>query len=385
MPSSAQSPHQRAGSAGRLVRSLVLLAVLIPVTVLFVQVQRATGEQKAFAEKERHGVAYLASLWQLTLALSQAQTAAVAGRAPAGPQALARAVAATTQVDDRFGDELGSHDRWSALRGKIDALPRTFTDAAAAYTAHTQAAEMLLALFGRVRETSGLIRDPDADAYFLEDAAAEELPEVTVAAGRLADLTIVAPTRPASERTQQIATLAVVRSAFTDPAGDLADDLRSAVDSTESRSLSGNLLSRLDLFQRSMDAFGAASAPGADQLVPNQAPLASAQADLHRAAADLGTTIYTELDELIVTRIRDLDRRQRAAVAALALAVLLVATPVVLTYVPLRRRALDQRPPAEPQPVAAPVERPLVSTPAGLRSETDGAGLPGWGRSGDPR
>jgi hypothetical protein len=369
-------------------RAVVLVAVMIPVTILFVQVHRTAAEKKSFSEKERHGIEYIVSLWQLTLALTDAQSAMVAGRAPADG-AVARAVAATGRIDQRLGGELRTHDRWAGLRAKIESLrDRGLGDSTAAYTAYTEASEMLLALYARVRENSELIRDPDADAYFLEDAGAEELPQATVAAGRLADLTLIAPTRPQADRTNTIATLTVVRTAVTDPAGDLTDDLRSAVDGTESRTLSGNLLSRLDLFQRGMDKLAAVSAPGADEIAPDSAPVSSARTEMQGAAADLGDTIYTELDGLIANRIDDLDGQQRFALAILGLAVLLVLGSAILIYFPRRRTGPDERPSADPPKAAAPVRRPLVTTaaiPGGSaapEAETNGAGQPGWGRSG---
>lgn len=381
MSSSAMASRRRAGSAGRLVRSVLLVAVLIPVTVLFVQVYQDAAEQKSFAEKERHGVTYLASLWQLTLALTEAQAGAVAGRL-VDPEALPQAVAALDQIDDRLGGELRTHDRWRTLREKIDELRTSrFTNASAAYTGYTEAAEMVLGLFRKVRESSQLIRDPDADAYFLEDAVAEELPEATVAASRLADLTLMAPSRPQSERITMVATLAGVRTAVTSPAGDLAGDLRSAVDNTQSRSLSGSLLGRLDLYQRSMDRFTAVSAPGAAEVAPDATPLLAARTELHAAAAALGETIFAELDDLLVARIEGLQRRQWYAIATLALAVVLIAVPVALTYLARQRGGPQEPPPAEPGlPAAGPVRRPLVTTSAGTGTDAGGGEQPGWGR-----
>jgi hypothetical protein len=372
---------------GRLVRTVVLVALLVPVSVLFVNVHAASAEKQSFADKERHGVQYLASLWQLTLALTDAQSATVAGRAPAQPNAISEAVAAISQVDDRLGDELRTHERWAGLRTKIEVLPKGATsDTSAAYTSYTEAAELLLALFAKVREESGLIRDPDADAYFLEDAVAEELPEATIAAGRLADLTLLAPTRPPSDRINTIARLIVVRTAVTDPAGDLADDVRSAVDGAKSRTLSGQLLSRLDLFERSMDKFTAVSAPGATEIAPDAAPVSSARTEMQGAAADLGDTILTEVDGLIVTRIDALKREQRFATGTLALAVLLVLVLIALTYLPSRRTGPDEQLPTEPGPPAAgAVRRPLVTTSAGSGLDADSVGQPGWGLSGAAR
>lgn len=378
----AQSSRRRVEGARRLVRSLVLVAVLIPVTILFVQLRNATGEERSVAEKERHGVTYLTALWQLTVALTDAQAAAVAGRGPTDAEALTKAVAAVGRIDERLGDELRSHDRWGGLRTRIEALPDRFADPSAAYTAYTATTEMLLGLFAKVRETSDLIRDPDGDAYFLEDAAAEELPEATIAAGRLADLSLIAPSRPQSQRIATIATLTAVRTAVIDPAGDLAQDLRSAVDSTKSSTLSGNLLGRLDLYQRSMDNFAAVSAPSANEVAPPAAPVGQARTEVQAAAAGLGETMYAELGRLVATRIDRLADRQRSTLATLALAVLLVVTPIAVMYLPRRRTRADEQPPAEPQSqLTGPVRRPLVSTSAGAGS----TGQPGWGRSGAAR
>lgn len=334
----SQSSRLWTGTGGRLVRSVLLAALLIPVTILFTQVRQDAADKESFAERERHGVAYLSVLWRLTLAVTDAQSAAVAGRAPAG-DAVARAVRATGEVDERLGDELRTHERWAALRAKIEALPgRDLADPAAAYAAYTEVTDLVLALFGKVRENSELIRDPDADAYYLEDAGAEELPEAVVAAGRLADLAVLAPTRPAADRTTTIAELTVAHSEVTDPAVDLTEDLRSAVDGTESRTLSGNLLSRLDLFQRGMDNLTAVSAPDQSRLMPDPGPVSTARAAMQDAAADLGETIFTELDGLIANRIDDVNGEQRRTLVTLLLAVLLVVVPILAMFVRIRPR-----------------------------------------------
>jgi hypothetical protein len=397
--SSAQSSQRRAGRAGRLVRTLLLLAVLAPACLLFVNVYDTAAAEESSATRERHGVEYLTSLWRLTLVLTDTQSAIVAGRAPADPAILGRAVAETGQVDERLGDELRTRDRWSGLRAKIEALPQApVADASAAYTGYTEASELLLALIARVREYSGLIRDAQADAYFLADAVARQLPATTTAAGRLADLTLLAPTRPRSEQINTIARLTVVRTAMTDPAEDLAEDLRSAVDGSQRRTLSDNLLRRLDLFQRAMDAYAAASAPAATEVVPDFAPVGGARAELQSAAAELGSAILVELDGLLAGRLAGAEREQWYARGTLAAAVLLVLVLIALVYRPRPpARPRDEPPstePAEAQPAAGAVRRPLVTTSAGpgLAAGPAGPGAAagrdapaGWGRSGAAR
>lgn len=330
-----QSPRGLAGAGGRLVRTLLLVAVLVPVTVLFVQVRQAADEKQSFADSERHGVEYLSALWRLTLALADAQSNAVAGRTPAA-DAITRAVDETGGVDQRLGDELRTQERWAGLRAKIEALPDRNLTGAAAYDGYSEVTDLALALFGKVRENSQLIRDPDADTYFLQDAGAEELPEAVIAAGRLADLAVLAPGRPVAERTTTVAGLIVARSAVTDPAGDLTEDLRSAVDGTQSRTLSGNLLNRLDLFQRGMDNLAAVSAPTGGRLAPDPVPVNSARTEMHGGAADLGETIFTELDNLITDRVDGVRSQQRLTLAAFVVAVLFVLAAITTRYLPSR-------------------------------------------------
>lgn len=320
-------------------RSLLALAVLVPVGVLFGQLWQEQSDRLSFAAKERNGIEYLTTLSQVTTALTDAQSDAIAG-SKVDETALARAVDAASAVDARLGDDLRTHDRWSGVRAKIEALP---TPASASkedlYTAYSEAADLLLALYGKVRENSQLIRDPEGDTYFLQDGAAEELPESVVAAGRFADLVALAGSQPANERAQAIAELTGARQSVLDPASDLADNLQSAVDSTDSRTMGGNLLSRLDRFRRGMDVLansagsltGRATLPRADQL-------AAARAEVQTAATELSNSILAELDLLIEDRISGLKTDRWLALGTLAVAVLLAVTPAAIGIADGRKR-----------------------------------------------
>lgn len=327
------------GASGRpaVLRSLLALAVLIPVGVLFVQLWQGQSERLSFAAKERHGIEYLTSLSQVTTALTDAQSTAVAGRA-VDRTALTRAVDATSAVDERLGDELRTRERWSGLRVKIEALPAN-GDPGNLYSAYGEVTDLLLALYGKVRENSQLIRDPEGDTYFLQDGAAEELPEAVIAAGQFTDLAVISARRPASERTAAIAELTAAREGVLDPAADLADDVQSAVDSTDSRTMGGNLLTRLDRFRRSMDSLatsagaldGQAGLPRADQLT-------AARSEVQAAASDLSIAVLAELDVLIEDRVAGLDVQRAISLGTLAVVVLLAATPTLAALLGRRRR-----------------------------------------------
>lgn len=387
MSSSSLHSRQPAGMAVHIARSLILIATLIPVTVFFVRLYTISGEEKSLAERERHGVEYLSSVWQLTLSLVEAQSAVVGGTQPADAGAVAASVAAVDLIDQRLGAELRTHDRWAALRTKIKPLPAGPTrNATAAYTAYTQTTEQLLGLYAEIRQHAGLIQDPDVDAFFLQDAITEQLPRMLIAAGRLTDLTHLAGARSADDETTTITNFTVVRNAVTGPAQDLSDDLQSAVDGARSRTLSGTLLSQLETFGRRMDAFTAASAPGAGEVLPRPAQVDDARTGLQFAAADLGNAILLELDGLFGDRIGSRELRQWWAVAAYAVAVLLVATGVALPsasrYLGRRRGDVPARAATDPdeRPIG-PVGRPLVTTSVGPGVPATGGGRPAAGRS----
>jgi hypothetical protein len=315
--------------------SLLGLAVLIPAAILFGQAWQGQSDRISFAERERHGIEYLTTLGQVATALTDAQSAAVAGRA-VDRNALTRAVDATSSVDDRLGDELRTRERWSGLRVKIEALPAAATgEPAARYAAYGEATDLLLALYGKVRENSQLIRDPEGDTYFLQDGAAEELPEAVVGAGQFTDLVVIAAGLPAAERSAAVGELTAARQGVLDPAGDLADDLQSAVDSTQSRTMGGNLLSRLDRFRRAMDTLAASVSTEAGTPGRTDANrLAATRTEVQTAASDLSAAILAELDVLIEQRIDGLWRQRWVSVGTMVLAVLLATIPPVF----LRRR-----------------------------------------------
>ncbi|MFI6762805.1 hypothetical protein ACIBF5_27095 [Micromonospora sp. NPDC050417] len=393
---------------------LLATALLVPVVVLFMQVHRSTDADRAFAKREQHGVEYLRSLGHVTVALLDAEAAAVAGR-PTSAEPLDRAVTDMTVVDVRLGDELLARERWVGLRAKIDALPNpgdgkvdnTLT------TAYSEATDLLLALYNKVRDFSGLARDPDADSYYLQDSAAEELPEALVYNSRLANLALLASSRGAAERDRAMVELGAARSAALSPAGDLIDGLIAAAEQAESRNLSSELLSAIDAFQGATETLttatavsnvpttskpapsGAGAKPGnstgpkpAESAGTNERPagtnerpagangrpagtsgnaqdvgpvldvagIGSARDAAQTAATSLSTIIYGELDMQLAARVDDLDRRLRLSFGMAIAAMLLTLGAVVavgVTHTRRRRRGLTEQGEGSPVPSLA--------------------------------
>jgi hypothetical protein len=359
---------------GSLLLPLLAVTVLVPTAILFTQARDVQSEKESFAKSERNGVEYLRSLYQLTTALMDAESAAVAGtKVPT--DALNRAVAATTAVDERLGNDLRTRDRWASLQAKLAALPSiNGKDGETVYANYGEAANLLLSLYGKVRENSELIRDPDADSYFLEDAAAEELPQSVIAASRLTDLAVIAPKRPDAQKVSTIGDLAGAKGDVTSPVGDLTEDLNAAVTGTSSSSLSGNLLSRLDLYQRTMDKLVAATAPlGDGSATVDTKTLSGLRSDVQDAGTDLSGALYTELDDLIGNRLDDLAGQRRTSYLAMIAAILLALAAIATSVLYGRRQRR-----ATPQPAPASAGQPAIG---GLAAEAPGLhrGVsPGW-------
>ncbi|MGK5743120.1 hypothetical protein [Micromonospora sp. URMC 103] len=322
---SVPASRVRPRPTGRALPLLLVVALLAPLGVLFQQTWRLTDDDRSHAARERSGVEYLRALGPVTAALVDAQSAAVAGRSASGT-ALTEAVETAAAVDARIGDELRSRERWAGLRAKLEALrDRAPTDPEAAFGAYGEVTDLLLDLHRKVRESSGLVRDPESDSFFLQDAVGRQLPEAMVAAGRLTDLATLAARRSTDDRAPALADLAALRVAALGPAGTLVDDLRAAVDSSESTDLGGSVLTPLDTYQRAVEALAAASAPTRAGAV-DPAPVAGARLDAHAAAEQLQPVILAELDALLAARVDRLDRDRWLAVGAAVVAVLLLAT-----------------------------------------------------------
>jgi hypothetical protein len=390
MTDAAQRARPGPYSLGLVLPLLLVAALLVPVAVLFGQNRQAIEDARTFAGRERHGVEYLRALGQVTIALVDAQSAAVAGR-PASWEAMTRALRDTGAVDARLGAELRTRERWTGLRAKIETLPAADpAGAERSYLAYGEASDLLLDLYGKVRESSGLVRDPQEDLFHLQDAVAEDLPEALIRAGRLADLAGIAPSRRPADQIRTIGELTLARSATQSSASDLVNDLVAAVGSTQSSNLGAKLLSHLDAYQRATETLAAGAAlagtpagrpppagstaggakpagnqatagnqpAGATVAVVDAARVAAARSSAQSAATELSVIISAELDLLLDARIDDLANRRGFAFGAAALALLLVSALATVLIVSARRRTPRQHPPADGHPPRTEHTRP---------------------------
>ncbi|MDG4822510.1 hypothetical protein O7635_11680 [Asanoa sp. WMMD1127] len=368
------APRSRARSGAQSVLlSILVLALLVPTAVLFAQTWRSEGDKARATERELDGVAYLRTLQPVGQALANVQSAAVAGK-PAPREAVITAVLAHDATDARLGATLRTTDRWTGIRSRLDALRNapTGADPVEMIRGFREIGDLVLALYAKVRVESGLVHDPDGDAFNLQNSAAGELPVAVIAAGRLADAAALAlkaraqaPTgQPATpeqlaQQAQLLTELTAARVTLFDASARVVDDLRSAVDSTESRTLGSNLLSRLDNFQRASDNMAAmfasipAAASSGQSGLSDLSIIDLARGGLQTAAGELSTAILSEVEGLLDARADEIDRSRLLAAGAAALAVLLAIGFFVALFLggrPRRARATGPFPDSDPAP-----------------------------------
>ena len=148
-----------------------------------------------FSSKELLGVEYSRAIFPLIDLAQQlrrdASTAAASGTAPATlaevQAKLKTAQAALADVDKRLGGDLTTAKPYAEVQKAYAATEsaKTLTEVFDAHTAHIQA---LIALLSSVADASNLSLDPDADSYYLVDAALFRIPDIVESSGKLRGL-----------------------------------------------------------------------------------------------------------------------------------------------------------------------------------------------------
>lgn len=363
----AQVMPARHSAARRSVLSRVVLAVafLAPLVMLFVQVWQTDSDKVATAQAEKDGLQYLSALQPVISAVADTASVAVGGGKPSF-DIVDQAVLTASDVDDQVGGELQAHVLWAQARSDIANLhgqtfdPRTTVSKFGAVTSE------LMALADKVRQVSGLIRDPDPDTYFLEDAAANQLPASIIFAGQYGDYAHIGLTSAGPEVAGDNANIIASRTALLTASDNLGTDVQAAVDATASRSLSADLLAKLDAYRLAIDGLAPAQIPQAGHFSDqDNAQAAADRATVVNAATALGGAMYAALSTLLDARLSSVDGHRWMLVAVLGVGVLVAVMPLVLLLVrrsskvvralPVTERRADDppsRPGAQPEPAS---------------------------------
>ncbi|MET8147557.1 hypothetical protein ACIBSW_06490 [Actinoplanes sp. NPDC049668] len=318
--------------------AVLTVLILVPAAILFARVWGTLSDERDSTELEKQGVEYVAALAPLVSSLAEAQSSALAGVA-AAPGSLNAAVNGVAAVDQRLGQTLGTRERWTDLRDKIDKLPKAPSSPLLVFQAHVEVTDLALALYNTVRDNSELARDPDNDISHLQQAVAVDLPAAVVQVSRMGDLSQLVAEATPQLRTQLAPQFGAAVQSVNSTVNSLTDNLQAAVDDTGSTTLSGELVSGLDSFRRGVESLTRGANPGG---VPNTATMATAQSQLQVSLANLSGIVSREMTALLDDRTDDLDSQALVALAAAGAAVLLIAAAVVTTLTGRNRRGPEQ-------------------------------------------
>jgi hypothetical protein len=320
---------------------ILTVLVLVPTAVLFGRVWQENSHQRTQTDLEKKGVEYITALTPLISALAEAQSSAVQG-VSTPPDSLKTAVAKVAAADASLGDDLKTKERWADLSAKIGKLPKTTGGAYAVLTAHTEVADLALALYSAVRRNSQLNRDPDSDLNSLQQAVAIDMPTTVVRVGRMGDDANLLQTADAKTRAVLGVQFGQEVLAVQDSVNSLTENLQAAVDDTNSPSLSGSLVSTLDSFRRGVESMTRGANPGG---IPNVATMSTAQTALQTALNALAGVTLKEMAKLLEDRSDSLNYRRTEAIVMGLLAILLVLGAIVW---PLIGRRRETEPPYQP-------------------------------------
>ena len=345
-----------------ILRGLLAVALLVPVTVLFGPVWQSKTRQSSAITLERRGVTYLRALIPLTLTLSNAESIAVAGE-PVDFNVVDRALAAVAAVDRSPGVSGGAHSRFTGLSTKVQQLrTHKFTTPSDAYNTFSVVTALALGLAEEVRAESGLISDPAADVYFLEDGAARQMPISIVAAGQYGDLVAIEIEQSFAARQTTIGQSAAARAVILNAATLLGEDVQKAVDARPSETLTGDLPAKLDQFRLAIDSLVPPAA------LPNQQPspidfsmALNDKARVEAAATQLSSAMLDPIDRLLTERADTTRTAEELALSAYVLTVLLALLPLLIGL-NHRRRARRQ------------LSDGLAASPAAPSGRHDGTG-----------
>jgi hypothetical protein len=197
----------------------------------------------------------------------------------------------------------------------------------------------VLALAQEVRQESGLIRDQEADVYYLEDGATWQLPSSVVTAGRYGDLVAIAIGQSASQRQETIGQIAFERASILGSAQTLDDDVRLAVEATASRTLSVDLLAKMNRFRLAIDSLvPPASMPNQIPSTADRSLALSDKAKVQQAATDLSDAMLNASESLLGGRASDISNGKLLAILTYVLAILIALAPVTIAGVTRRRK-----------------------------------------------
>jgi hypothetical protein len=323
--------------------TICALAIVALVGTIVRQSAQTNSTAAALVDTESDGATSLHPMLALLGALVEAQSAAVGDASMVGPTTdVNNALNQISGLDPSYGRRLETDSTVTDLTGKVQALLAQHLTGRAAYDGYSGLVTLSADLMRRTADTSHLIHDPEADAYFVMSAAVVQLPDALINAGRAADLVAMGGGKALTGGDGVSA--AVARYNVANAADQVSVGLHQSVDNTASAGLGSDIAGRLDAFMAAAAAF--APPTMLQQLLlamTNPATFTTDADNVHRSALSLAHFLISELQQLLAARAGGLAAQWRTT-ATLAGAAVLVALLMVWLLAARNPRGSHARP-----------------------------------------
>jgi hypothetical protein len=335
MSAPSKTKHSEQSRSAIVLRALLTIVMLAPISVLSFEAWHSASAVVTTTNRETDAIAFLRSLQPILTTLTEDETLAVSG-APVDPSTIDADLQAGTTSDKQYGDELQTHTRWSGFVTAVDKLQTLGKPTPInAFNSYGAVSELLLDVYERIRDQSGLVRDQEPDVFYLEDAAITALPASVVDAGRYGDSITAEFTSSGSDATAAALNVPTYHALLNVDSGDVGDDVSDAVGATASQSMSTSLLSAIDRYRQTVERLSPLVPTAASKSsAVNQVGVPLAQAAEESTAAALSGTLYDDIATLVTARGLAARQQERLDLGSLAAAVLLV---VAMVYIDVRR------------------------------------------------
>ncbi len=169
---------------------LISAVFLVPIIMLISLLLVELGTGISAAEKEVRGLEYIKTVRQLYQNLPQHRgmtnaylngESSYKSKIIEKRQAIIADIAAIDSIDNRLGDEFGTHALWAEIKQTWQQLEqRAFNDSAKQiFQEHTDLISRTYNLFEQISNESGLVLDPELNTSFLIDSIVYRLPNIT--------------------------------------------------------------------------------------------------------------------------------------------------------------------------------------------------------------
>jgi methyl-accepting chemotaxis protein len=173
-------------------RKMIVISLLfmVPLVVVSILLMGELNSKIEATNKEQRGLEFIKSVRQIYQHFPQhrGMTNAYLNGAYsfkekilAKREAIKADIATINEVDERYGDEFGTHERWSKIKADWSRLEqRAFEgEGSEIFSAHTALISNVYGLFEQISNESGLVLDPNMNTSFIVDAIVYRLPLVT--------------------------------------------------------------------------------------------------------------------------------------------------------------------------------------------------------------